>query len=256
MTIRETNYYKIGSFVILGIAILVVAILFFASGKIFQKTIYAETYFNESVQGLSVGSAVKYRGLQIGYVKDIEFVNQIYNGNKFNKQSNYSRLIYVRLAITSSLLTETPAKELEQTIKKDVAEGLRIKLALQGLTGSAYIELDFVNPKTNSPLDLFWTPRDFYIPSTPSTLTAVGENVSVILEKLKQADLQRLFFNVEQLTSATNRTMNKVSNLIEKNQQQVTAIANNLRVVSEQAREYPSSVFFGKAPPKLDPSHL
>lgn len=256
MKSRETNYYKIGSFVILGIAILIVATLFFASGKVFQKTIYAETYFNETVQGLSVGSAVKYRGLQIGHVKNIKFVNQVYNGNGFSKKSNYSRLIYVRLAITSSLLTKTPQKELERSFKRDVAEGLRIKLALQGLTGNAYIELDYVNPKTNPPLAIHWTPLDFYIPSTPSTLTAVGENVSVILEKLKQADLQRLFFNVEQLTSATNRTMNKVSNLIEKNQQQVSAIANNLRDVSEQAQDYPSSVLFGKAPPRLNPRSL
>ena len=81
---RETNYLKIGSFVIVGLVLLIMAIIIFGSVKIFQKIIYIETYFNESVQGLSVGSPVKYRGMEIGYVKAIDFANSIYGDKIFN----------------------------------------------------------------------------------------------------------------------------------------------------------------------------
>ena len=43
------------------------------AGNVFKRTVTIETYFDESVQGLDVGSAVKYRGVQIGRVTRIGF---------------------------------------------------------------------------------------------------------------------------------------------------------------------------------------
>lgn len=257
MNNRETNYFRIGSFVIVGLTLLIMAIIVFGSGKLFKKTTYIETYFNESVQGLSIGSPVKYRGMQIGEVKSINFVNEIYDhGNSLGETKISSRYIYVKMAITANLFQETSQTNLKETLEKEISHGLRIKLALQGLTGNAYLELDYLNPNTNPPLAITWKPEDYYIPSAPSVLSEFGENLSAILDSLKKVNFNELFTNIQNLSTSTNQVMQKVDALLEKNQQQASDVINNLNTFSEQAKNYPSSIFFGKPPPRLDSRNL
>ncbi len=257
MGTKEPNYFRIGSFVVTGITILIIALIVFGSGKLFKKTVYVETYFNESVQGLTIGSAVKYRGMEIGHVKAISFVSQIYeNGNSLGKSNISSRYIYVKMAITSDILTNSSAKNLQFSLTQEIKDGLRIKLALQGLTGNAYLELDYLNPRTNPPLTISWKPKDYYIPSSPSVLSEFGENLSTILDSLKQVNFNEFFTNIQNLATSTNQVMRKADAILEKNKQQVTDAASNLRNFSEQAKTYPSSIFFGSAPPRLNPRNL
>lgn len=254
---KETNYFKIGSFVVVGIALFIMAIIVFGSGKLFQKTIFIETYFNESVQGLTVGSPVKYRGMEIGYVKTINFANQIYgDGHSLEITDSSSRYIYVKMVITSDILTSLSKKELTASLSKEIKNGLRIKLALQGLTGNAYIELDYLNPLTNPPLPISWKPNDNYIPSSPSVLSEFGENLSTILDSLKQVNFNELFTNIQSLAMSTNQVIREIDTVLELNKQQANNVVSNLSSFSEQAKNYPASILFGKPPPKLNPRNL
>lgn len=159
---RQTNYFSIGLFILVGIALIISAILLLNNQKLFSKTTYIETYFNESVQGLSTGSPVKYRGLDIGYVKNIAFVNEVYP-HKMLLTPPYNRYIYVKMAITSSFLTRPARKLKEPFATEEINKGLRVKLAQQGLTGNAYLELNYVDPKANAPLPIIWEPAHYYI---------------------------------------------------------------------------------------------
>ena len=71
---QRMNYYKIGLFVISSIVIISIFIIVLGAGNLFQKNLFLETYFDESIQGLDVGSIVKFRGVKIGTVKEITFV--------------------------------------------------------------------------------------------------------------------------------------------------------------------------------------
>ena len=62
----------IGGFVVGGIALLLVAVLIFGSGKIFSQKIKAVLFFEESVSGLSLGAPVVFRGVTIGSVVGVE----------------------------------------------------------------------------------------------------------------------------------------------------------------------------------------
>lgn len=260
---KESDYFKVGCFVIAGLIILIVAILVLGSGQLFKKTLYVETYFNESVQGLSVGSPVKYRGLDIGHISHISFINQIYPGYKRENNNIYSRYIYVEIAITTPLLTQAPQEPLMTMLQKDIEEGLRFKLTLQGLTGTAYLELDFLDPKTNPTMPINWVPKHYYIPSAISTLTRVSDNVSYLLGELRQVHIKDLFGNVNSLSSNTNKLIVRTDRLLNQTNQQIKntitniqEITNNLKSLSAQAKDYPSQLFFGQPPPKLDPSQL
>src|SRR3954469_21039526 len=69
----QANFFKLGLFVIAGTVALVLLLLVLGSGRWFQSKVVVETYFNESVQGLDVGSKVKCRGVNVGEVTRISF---------------------------------------------------------------------------------------------------------------------------------------------------------------------------------------
>lgn len=64
--------FLIGSFVLGGLILVVVALLSFRSLHLFSKPGRFVAYFNESVKGLDVGSPVKLRGVRVGRVANIQ----------------------------------------------------------------------------------------------------------------------------------------------------------------------------------------
>jgi len=75
---QKANYFKLGLFIIASVAVFLAIVLALSAGQLFKRTVPIETYFNESVQGLDVGSAVKFRGVQIGRVTGIGFTATTY----------------------------------------------------------------------------------------------------------------------------------------------------------------------------------
>lgn len=72
---KKTSTVKLGIFIFLGIAILVIAI-FMLGGKeqLFSSTFNVKAYF-KSVQGLKSGATVRLSGIDVGTVKDVSIVN-------------------------------------------------------------------------------------------------------------------------------------------------------------------------------------
>jgi len=68
---RKTSRFMIGLFVTIGILIGMVAVVWLGASKYFEKGATYVTYFDESVQGLQLDSAVKYRGVEAGRVEKI-----------------------------------------------------------------------------------------------------------------------------------------------------------------------------------------
>ena len=68
----RANYFKLGLFVLGAMGAAIVLLLVVGSGRWFQPKITFETYFDESVQGLDIGSPIKFRGVTIGTVGKID----------------------------------------------------------------------------------------------------------------------------------------------------------------------------------------
>ena len=66
----QTQKFRIGLFVLGGVAVLAM-LFFFGLSNLFTHRAKVQSFFSESVQGLTVGSAVKYRGVPIGTVTRI-----------------------------------------------------------------------------------------------------------------------------------------------------------------------------------------
>lgn len=73
---KSSNYtWKLGMFVLLGITLFVVTIYFIGKNKnLFASTFHLRSQF-KNVSGLKIGNNVRFSGINIGTVKNIEFVS-------------------------------------------------------------------------------------------------------------------------------------------------------------------------------------
>ena len=170
---------------LLGAAAALIGLVLFFGGNRFAPHVVAETYFAESVQGLEIGAQVRFRGVSIGRVSAILLARSAYSGQSpFDLRLASSRLVMVRYRLDPEQIGGIAAN-----VPKAVPLGLRAKLSSQGLTGLTYLELDFVDPTQNPPMQVPWRPRDLYIPSVPSTIAQVQDAAQRFLARLDQIDL-------------------------------------------------------------------
>ena len=193
---QKANYFKLGLFVIGAIAAGIVVLIIIGSGRWFQKRVTIETYFNESVQGLDIGSKLKYRGVAIGEVTRIGFT---YNNYQLDRpMAERARFVMVEAQLQSRALGgRAGAGDLTtpEAAGQEVERGLRVRLAPLGITGTSYLEVDYIDPPP-SMLAIDWTPSNIYIPSTRSTVTALVNAASEIMEHLRKLDLETALANV------------------------------------------------------------
>ena len=98
----KANYFKLGLFVIGALMAGMIVLVIIGSGRWFQPKLTVETYFNESVQGLDIGSKLKYRGVAIGDVTKIGFS---YNQYQLDKpMTQRVRYVVVEAQIQPKLL--------------------------------------------------------------------------------------------------------------------------------------------------------
>jgi paraquat-inducible protein B len=194
----KANYFKLGMFVIGGVVCLAAVLIVVGSGRAFQPKIAIETYFNESVQGLDIGSKVKYRGVVIGEVTKISFTYVKYQQDL--PMSNRLRYVLVEAQLQPKLLGGRQAAEITgpESIIVEVERGLRVRSAPQGITGTNYLEIDYVDPPPPL-LPILWTPDIAYIPSAPSTVTALVNSASEIMERLHRLDVEGTVANLNKL---------------------------------------------------------
>jgi phospholipid/cholesterol/gamma-HCH transport system substrate-binding protein len=202
----QANFFKIGLFVIGATITLVFLLVMLGAGRFFQSKIVMETYFNESVQGLELGSKVKYRGVIVGEVRSIGFSYTRYQQNI--PMAERLRYVMVEATILPRLIGgRAGAGDITSadTAKAEIDKGLRVRLAPQGITGTSYLEIDYVDPKTNPILPISWEPANVYIPSAQSTVTQFVAAASDIVERLRNLDLDTTLANLNRLLVNTNR---------------------------------------------------
>ena len=203
--IRGGDYFKLGLFVLGGVLLLFVVLFALGLGRFFKKTYIIETYVNESVNGLEMGSAVKYRGVRVGSVTTIDFV-----GSKYGDKAEGLRYVYVECTLERNLFAGLGSKSTVEQAADEVARGLRARPISQGLTGQLYLGLDYVDPGSNLLLPIHWEPSNIYIPAAPSTLSRVEQavlSISNTLGGLEQAELPEAVKSFRRLADSTSTVL-------------------------------------------------
>lgn len=184
----KINYFRIGLFVLAAVALIIAGIIVLSAGALTRKNLIMETYLDESVQGLEVGSPIKLRGVKVGQVETIAFVDEAYDTHK--------RYVLIRFSIKPHLASEIEGDRLLPILNREIQTGLRLRLASQGLTGVAYMEADYQDPERYPPISIDWQPQYPYIPSTHSFMARVSDSVGTILQQLEKARLDQIASNL------------------------------------------------------------
>jgi ABC-type transporter Mla subunit MlaD len=176
---RKSSYAKIGAFVCAAIVLAVAAALIMGAGSMRKRELMLETYVEETVQGVSEGSAVKFRGIPVGSVKTVSFAMAAYMPDPQSPDAERARR-YARVVFSIDISKISDPDSFEKLVKEQIDHGLRAHMKSQGVTGLVYVDLDFEDPSKPT-LPVPWEPEHLYIPTAPSfvkTLTDVVQNVA------------------------------------------------------------------------------
>jgi phospholipid/cholesterol/gamma-HCH transport system substrate-binding protein len=158
----DRRYFFEGLFIIVfSVAAAFVAVWLGSTGR--HDDLVYRIHFNDSVSGLAVGDPVKFRGIDVGTVRTMSI------------DPDNSRLVLVDVRLRK----ETP-------VKTDT----RASLAMKGITGVVFIELNGGDPAAKTLLAV--TP-DGTIPEIPSEKTglkAVLDELPKIVEKFSAIEDQ------------------------------------------------------------------
>lgn len=196
----RTASLRVGLLLLAGIALLLALLWFLRGGNINSGTLFV-SYFSESVQGLEAGSRVQYRGVTVGRVTDIGVVSAIHGTERQDVHDPMYRQVYARYLVDTSRIGHFPS------IPDAVAQGLRARLNSQFITGLAYIELDFVDPKQYPAPPLPWQPTAEYVPSIPSAFAQVQNAGQQLLAQLDKVDVAQLVTSVSDLATNLNNEL-------------------------------------------------
>jgi phospholipid/cholesterol/gamma-HCH transport system substrate-binding protein len=187
----------IGVFVLGGIALAVCVVLVVGGRAWFKRPVTCVMAFDGSVAGLTVGSPVSFRGVQLGTVSSIQL------------RSN-TTLIVVFVQIDPSRIQGLPRDVtragVEGSIHDAVQNGLRGQLQLQSLiTGQLYVGLDYY---PDTPVKLTGVDPDYCeIPTIPTALAQVQDQMKKIMAELEQLPLK-------QIVESAARTIDGVDKLV------------------------------------------
>ena len=205
----ETNKFKLGLFVIGSILVLIAAIFSMGIFDRFKPKAHMVTYVEESVQGLTTGSPVKYKGVPIGKVSDISI---IVNNNeiRIDIEIDLSK-IHQRTGNTIAKSRELGREQFYDFLTSASKDGLACRIEPDGITGSKYVEINFFTdvrtPKSSR--QAFFEKGIFVMPSTPSMIANLRTNIFEILTSVAAIDFKGISQKTQELLDRANKTLDR-----------------------------------------------
>lgn len=190
---RSTNTKAIGIFVTASIAVLVLLVLFFGSAKLFSQSIRYILFFEHSVNGLNVGSPVKYKGVPVGIVERILI--------RVEGQSRESTAIPVIVRIDRSRLTNRLGTSVEvfepKFIQKMIEDGLVAQLEQESfITGQLFVEFSIQSEQAGNFVKNRNGDGDYgmvEIPTLGSSFCEITNDVGSVISLFAEFDFQKTY---------------------------------------------------------------
>ena len=185
---KSVSPLAVGGFVLGAVALAIAAVMILWGGRLFTRSHAYVLYFNGDVNGLRSGAAVKFKGVQVGYVKKI-----LLSLNTEASGQPPALRIPVIVELTSGTVVHEGSGFLDLD-KPDVVEdlvrrGMRGQLASESLvTGILYVNLDM---RPGTPIHLL-APRNSAYPEIPTLPTPFEQAQALamrVLTRLAQIDL-------------------------------------------------------------------
>ena len=255
---NHASYAKIGFVVFAGLIAIFAALVYLGGIRGRGGELLVETCYDQPVSGLSVGSAVNFRGVKVGEVREISFIGDKYDvGN-----ARDGARIYILMALDQRLfgiddMTESAGRAfLQMMVEKN---GLRATVSSSGITGLSRIECDVNLDDVPSPPAISWTPRHPYIPAKISLLENFSVAATKVMNQINRMDLNAAWSNisisVESLAAATD----SAKTMLQTRQGDVDRILDDLsetsvslKGLSAELKRNPSLIIRERTPARLE----
>ncbi|MBN2366073.1 MAG: MCE family protein [Calditrichaeota bacterium] len=242
----ETSPKIVGAFVLGAVILIVVVFVVFGTARFFADKYEYVIYFRGSVNGLEVGSPVKLRGVEIGYVEQITPI--------FDKKGNF----YVEVLIENytdvikgigiDLQDMSPAERLKFLLDR----GLRAQLNIESLVlNQLYVKMDYF-PETEI-VRLGLNENYLEIPSVPApreeivqtlthTLTSIAnipfEEISQkLISSMESFDTlvgsPKLEKSIIEMTEAFQRAQTMFTNFDERSDEMIQSLVESSQKMTE-----------------------
>ena len=242
---NKTSFTKIGMTVIVGVAAIVLAFIYFGGMRGKGPTVCFETYYTKGVSGLSVGSAVNIRGVKVGEVKEISFIGSQYDDLP---QLDTAR-IYILMEVDYHQVgyddEEIPAtrREEREFFESLVKMGLRATVTSSGITGLSRMELDFYPPEEASPIEeLAWTPENIYIPAQFSFLDSFSDSATKVMNQINKMDIETISSNISAAVDSIARSTETLRTMMDVRQADLEKICDDLEETTANVRDLAAEV--------------
>ena len=200
---KRADPKTVGLFVLGAITLTVIAVAVLGSGSLFRQTHEFVCFFDGNVNGLRVGAAVKFKGVEIGEVKQILLSLNAANGPTTLGGASVVKIPVV-IQLDEGRILKRGATYINvgnpAGMRLAISRGLRAQLATESLlTGLLYIDLD-MHP--GSPAR-FATDQTSPYAEIPTLANPFEQAQSVALKLLDQLDKVQL----DQLVVTATQTM-------------------------------------------------
>ena len=193
----------VGMFVIGAMMLIIVALLAFGGVNFFSKPQRFLVYFDESIHGLDLGSAVKLRGVRVGRVAELNI--------RYSAATNKS-VVAVLCEFSRNMIIDDQGLPIDVSdrakLQAMVDHGLRAQLGVVGLaTGLLFVELDFYDPKQYPAEPAVSGEKRLVIPAVPSTISEYQASLTEILSDLRRVDFAGLSRNLNATLTTANQKL-------------------------------------------------
>lgn len=224
---NQANKIKLGAFIFFAAVLMILCFIAFGLVKIFEPRIQALTVFGSTVEGLTVGSPVKFMGVPVGQVTRIAM----------RDSDGYVNVYFIiRRSAMDNVEDNTIVDIPYNNDFKDFFDNSKISCFINaaGIMGGAYLELSTSSsaPYMLPNLKVIPPSNTIYIRSRTLHVTNVIANVSKTVDQLTRVDFVALADKISYTMDCVNRifvdkgleeSLNRVSN-ISKDLEQVTSV--------------------------------
>ena len=199
-----------------------------AQERVYTIRRYWLLQFDEEVGGLSRGSPVLFKGIQVGQVLE---VNLKYDAAK--RAFQIPVLVAMEPERFNSNAPIPKDEDFRKLIEYLVQKGLRAQLKTANfLTGQQAITLDFF--PTAAPARVNWDGRYTEFPTTPGQLEQIGNKVTQLVARLEKIPIEQIAGNLRDTLEGTKRVANspeilKTVKSLDAAVQELQALTNELR---------------------------
>lgn len=209
MDLPQSAAFKVGAFVIAAIVLGVTIVAVVGAGAFGQDKVLIETYFKESVHGLSVGSPVKLRGVKVGAVEQVTLARMEYGLNFDDPERlEWGSYVVVVAGVNPEWIQRDVGMSIEEMLEHRIHDGLRAQLALEGISGLLYLEIDYSAKPGDEYAVPPWKPRHYYLPAMESQIAQWTGALGRFLDKVDDLDINRLATNLDGLLVDLRRQVN------------------------------------------------